>query len=485
MRTPREIRAIVTLALTAAALAAVPAYASAPHIDRVRCYDDCLSGTTVLPGGRVEITGEHFAEDMHAVFPITGAGGGVGTHTTKTRLTTGRTLIARVPDRGRSGKLYVLRGSSRSNFAGVRVGTERAAGELPHTPFDDDGMWIWYVSKSSGGDTDSIIAKARAHDIGTVYVKSGDDRHYWSQFSSSLIRSLKAGGLNVCAWQFVYGDHPRDEAKVAAHAIDKGADCFVIDAEGQYEGKYSSARKYMRRLRAAAGDDYPIALAGFPYVDYHPAFPFSVFFGPGGAQYNLPQAYWRDIGGSVDEILDHTYLWNLPYGKPIRPLGQLYQGPSRKEIMRFRKYSRAEGAPGVSWWDWQEASLKEWRAVGDPMSAFSHPVETGYATLAKGDEGDLVLWAQMHLDAAGESTPLDGEFGSGTKRAVRDFQTSAGLSSTGKVDSTTWTALLGYSLKRGKRLSKASARRTYDVTPRSARLPAKRYEIRPPAERAP
>jgi hypothetical protein len=287
----------------------------------------------------------------------------------------------------------------------------------------------------------------------------------------------------VCAWQYVYGDHPKDEAKVAAHAIEKGADCFVIDAEAHYEGKYSSARKYVRKLRAAAGADYPIALAGFPYVDYHPAFPFSVFFGPGGAQYNLPQAYWRDIGGSVNEILDHTYLWNLPYDRPIRPLGQLYQGPSRKEIMRFRKYSRAEGAPGVSWWDWQEANSSEWRAVGDPLSAFTHPVETDYATLSKGARGDIVFWAQQHLDAAGESTEVDGVFGSKTKSGVRSFQRGVGLAATGKIDSATWTALLSYSLGGGRHLKAAAAPAA--ITPRSARLPAKRNEIRPPSERAP
>jgi hypothetical protein len=483
MRTPRDIRATATLAVALAAVFAVPAAAAAPHIERVRCYDDCLSDTTVLPGGRVEIVGDHFATGMRAVFPITGVGGGVGTRSAKTRLTRRDSLIARVPGNGRSGKLYVLRGGAHSNYSKVRVGTERAAGDPPSTPFDGDGMWIWYVSKSSGGSPDAIVEKARRHGIGTVYVKSGDGTDYWSQFSLSLIQSLKAGGVDVCAWQFVYGDHPKDEAKVAAHAIEKGADCFVIDAEAQYEGKYSSARKYVRKLRRAAGADYPIALAGFPYVDYHPAFPFSVFFGPGGAQYNLPQAYWRDIGGSVDEILDHTYLWNRPYDKPMRPLGQLYQGPSRKEIMRFRKYSRAEGASGVSWWDWQEASSYEWRAVGDPLSAFTHRVETGYATLSKGARGDLVVWAQQHLQAAGKSTAADGVFGSGTKTAVKSFQRGVGLEATGTIDSATWTALLGYSLDR--KLAKASAAGAGATTPRSARLPAKRDEIRPPSERAP
>jgi hypothetical protein len=377
-----------------------------------------------------------------------------------------------------------IRATATLALAMAAVAAAPAAAAEPHTPFDRDGMWVWYVSKSSGGSPDAIVERARKHGVKTVYVKSGDGDDYWSQFSKSLIRSLRAGGLDVCAWQYVYGDRPKDEGKVAAHAIEKGADCFVIDAEAQYEGRYSSARKYVRKVRAAGGDDYPVALAAFPYVDYHPAFPYSVFFGPGGAQYNLPQAYWRDIGGSVNEILDHTYLWNLPYDKPIRPLGQLYQGPSRKEIMRFRKYSRAEGAPGVSWWNWQEADSAEWRALGDPMSAFSHPVETDYAPLSKGARGDLVLWAQQHLRAAGESSPEDGVFGSETKRAVRGLQRRVGLEATGKIDSATWTALLSYSLDGGKR-AKATVTAADDATPRSARLPAKRNEISPPSERAP
>ncbi len=70
----------------------------------------------------------------------------------------------------------------------------------------------------------------------------------------------------------------------------------MIDAEGHYEGRYAQAPTYMRTLRALVGPDYPIALAAFPYVDYHPAFPFSVFLGPGGAQYNAPQLYWKTIG---------------------------------------------------------------------------------------------------------------------------------------------------------------------------------------------
>ena len=81
-----------------------------------------------------------------------------------------------------------------------------------------------------------------------------------------------------------------------------GADCVVIDAESELKGRYAQAQAYMRRLRARVGPDYPLGLTSFPYVHYHPTFPYSVFLGPGGAQFNVPQMYWKTIGVSVDRI---------------------------------------------------------------------------------------------------------------------------------------------------------------------------------------
>ncbi|MBS1879767.1 MAG: hypothetical protein JST31_09655, partial [Actinobacteria bacterium] len=167
------------------------------------------------------------------------------------------------------------------------------------TAFDRQGMWIWYVSRSQGGSVAAIIAQARRAHIGTVYVKSGDGATVWNQFNKSLIGPLHRAGIDVCAWQFVYGNEPVAEANVGAVAVHRGADCLVIDAEADYEGKYASADLYIRTLRAKIGANFPLSLSGFPYVDYHPAFPYSVFLGPGGAQYNQPQMYWKAIETSV------------------------------------------------------------------------------------------------------------------------------------------------------------------------------------------
>ena len=129
-------------------------------------------------------------------------------------------------------------------------------------------MWIWYISASNGGNLASIVATARAHGIGTLFIKSGDGTGTWSQFHSQLVSRLHASGLHVCAWQYVYGNHPVGEAGVSAAAVRAGADCLAIDAESEYEGKYVQAQQYVSALRGRIGARFPVGLAGFPYVDY-------------------------------------------------------------------------------------------------------------------------------------------------------------------------------------------------------------------------
>ncbi len=361
------------------------------------------------------------------------------------------------------------------------------------TPFDRHGMWIWYISRSEGGSLPRIIAKARRFGIGTLYIKSGDAGSVWSQFTRSMIQTFHRAGIDVCAWQFVYGDSPVAEARVGATSVRRGADCLVIDAEGQYEGKYAAADRYVRALRGRIGADFPLSLAGFPYVDYHPSFPYSVFFGRGGATYNQPQMYWRAIETSVRAVYEHTYLFNRVWDHPIYPLGQTYGGAGPKEIQRFRRFMVSYGNLVPSWWDWQETSDAGWRALGRSITkpVFGYRPVTTHPLLRRGSRGDLVVWAQEHLRAAGERVPVTGIFGRITRAAVRDFQTKAGLPVDGAVGTRTWRALLRYEPVRwrwaGRRADKhqgggrggASARAIPPSRPPSASLPARAYEIPP------
>jgi peptidoglycan hydrolase-like protein with peptidoglycan-binding domain len=359
-------------------------------------------------------------------------------------------------------------------------------------PFTGRGMWIWELDSSSQGNLTALVATARQFGVKTLLIKSGDGSTAWPQFNSTLVADLHANGIRACAWQYVYGTHPIFEAEVGAAAVQAGADCLLIDAESEYQGRYVQAQEYVKKLRQLIGQSFPVALAGFPYVDYHPSFPYSVFLGPNGAQFNVPQMYWADIGTGVDEVYSHTYSLNVVYGRPIEPLGEVAGNPPPRQVVRFRQLSRVYGASGVSWWDWQEASVRDWKALGRPISNL-----TGYApqvalpTLSVRGAGgiwggDLVVWAQEHLWSAGIHLRIDGDYRLETQAAVEQFQSEHGLTVTGVVDATTWLALLRYPAARviwstHKRRAVASPARA-ELTlspPSSARLQPLAYEIPP------
>jgi Putative peptidoglycan binding domain len=370
------------------------------------------------------------------------------------------------------------------------VGGVDGAPGVAKTPFNRQGMWVWYVERSHGGSVPAIVRQAKRAGIGTVYIKAGDGANPWTQFSRGLVRALHRGGLSACAWQFVYGDHPVAEARVAAGAVAKGADCFVIDAEGAYEGKYAAADLYVRRLRAKIGARFPLSLAAFPYVDYHPSFPFSVFLGPGGATFNQPQMYWRTIGTSVRKVFEHTYLHNRIWGHPIYPLGQTYEVPGSASLKLFRRFAASYGRLAPSWWSWQETAGREWGALGTRAAARpvnGYRVEVEHPLLKRGSKGDMVVWAQQRLLGAGHDVPVTGLFGKLTAGAVRSFQEAQGLLPDGRIGTDTWESLLRFAPHRVRwsagrvplGAGAGGSRVRPPSRPLSASLPARAYEVGP------
>jgi len=439
-----------------------------PVILDARCVpaSACTSGPhRVQVGGRLQLTGARLRPGLKVLFPAQATKRGRQSRARRLRSVSSRLrrsrsrLIVVVPRGAGSGRIVVVAGGRRSRPFGpiyvVRATRKSkvpppatpgsgSAGSPSGSPFDGAGMWIWYVSQSDGGSANAIASHAKSAGIGTVFVKSGDgSTNYWTQFSSDFVSALKAQGLKVCAWQYVYGRFPEGEADLGAKAVQAGADCLVIDAESEYEGRYGPAQRYIRKLRADVGPDFPVGLASFPYVDYHPNLPYSVFMGPGGAQYNAPQMYWKAIGTSVDTVYAHTWMHNRIYGRALFPLGQTYQDPPSSDLTRFRQLALGYGFTGLSWWDWQETSQRGWSALSAPA-----PAPTGftpadaYPSLGPGAKGDEVIWLQQHLATAVSSTPINGSFDSSTQQALSSFQSSKGLPPTGRTDPATWQAVL-------------------------------------------
>ncbi|MHB1860807.1 MAG: peptidoglycan-binding domain-containing protein [Solirubrobacteraceae bacterium] len=414
-----------------------------------------------MQGGQLQVSGRSVGAGMGVLFASRSKGKPLGpgaknaprAHLRKTK----QGLLVAIPKLARTGRIaVVIAGRRHTNLYGPIVITNKrlhppvvekttVIGPSPTgTAFDGQGMWIWYISKSAGGNIAAIIEQAKAAGLSTLYVKSSDGTNWWSQFSPELVADVHAAGLKICAWQYVYGTDPLAEAELGAKAAQTGADCLVIDAESEYEGRYSSAQQYMEALRTKVGPNYPVGLASFPYVNYHEAFPYSVFLGPNGAQFNLPQMYWKDIGTSVAQVYAVTYEQNLIYRREIEPLGQSFENPGGSELVAFRSLAGAYGASGLSFWDWQETTASGWAALVAPLdSELSVPSPEATAPLlGKGATGDQVLWMQEHLASVYPTQPITGIFETTTLTNLEAFQASKAIPATGRTDSSTWGALL-------------------------------------------
>jgi hypothetical protein len=441
-----------------AALAPSPALAThrpKPHLTRIRCVPvskpSCKSGVKVVIGEQLRFQGKGIYKGMRVFFRWP-----KGTLIVRMKKQ-GPAWVVRVPAGTRSGRtsVYIRNGKGkRSNVIHISVTAPpkppgpppAATGGLPAI-FSGAGMWIWELPKSEGGDAAAIAARAQAAGISTVFVKSSDGAtSRWAQFNTVLVQNLHAYGLHVCAWQYVYGSDPAGEAALGADAVAAGADCLVIDAEKEYEGEYAQAQTFMFDLRSAVGPAYPIGFTSFPYVDYHGALPYSVFLGPGGAQANLPQVYWKTIGGTVDAVSAHTLAANRIYGTPIAPLGQAYDNPPQADIERFRAIWAGYGSGGISWWSWQSAAQPAWDAIAAPVFPVIQP-DPGWPPLAKGSKGDQVVWLQQHLKSYDLTLTVDGQFSAATDAALRSFQASKGLPVTGAADAATWQQVLALPLQ--------------------------------------
>ena len=229
-------------------------------------------------------------------------------------------------------------------------------------------------------------------------------------------------------------------------AVADGADCLVIDAESEYEGRYAAAQRYVQALRAGVGPDYPLGLTSFPYVDYHPRLPYSVFLAPGGAQANLPQVYWKAIGGTVDAVSAHTVAHNRLYGVAIAPLGQAYDNPSPVDIARFRALWAATEAPGCRGGRGSPAARRAVDRAGDRQSRRWRrriPAGRRWRPATR-----VTRWSgcSSTSESFDPTVVPTAAFDAATDRALRALQAARGLPVTGTTDPSTWQAVLSLPL---------------------------------------
>jgi hypothetical protein len=251
------------------------------------------------------------------------------------------------------------------------------------------GWFIWQIPKCEGGNPAAIADRAAQSGCTHVLIKIAE-RAFGFGFDAAgrdlippLVEALRARGLQVWGWHYVYGDNSTGEANAAVQRVRQlKLDGYVIDAEREYKqpGKSGSARTFMKILRAGLPNTL-VALSSYRYPSYHPQLPWSAFLET--CDLNMPQVYWeqahnpdQQLARSVAEFANKSLVG---FVRPVVPTGSAYGTPSpawratAADINKFYGKALALGLPAANLYSWDYAGAAANRDLWDAAAGFNWP----------------------------------------------------------------------------------------------------------------
>jgi hypothetical protein len=309
------------------------------------------------------------------------------------------------------------------------------------------GWFIWQIPRCERGSPAAIATKAVEAGATHVLLKVaertypfGFDKH-GNDLVPAVTLALKQHGLQVWGWHYVYGDRPKDEARVAIRrTLQLQLDGYVIDAEIEYRqpGKAAAARAFMAALREGLPASTLVALSSYRFPSLHRQLPWRTFLE--GCDYAMPQVYWeqahnpeQQLARSVAEFSDPGVVGVV---RPVVPTGAAYGTGSwratAKDITKFLAKARALGLPAANLYSWDYAAsqgnIELWAAAAEFDWA---------ARLADLPDDDL---AELYITALNSGDP---------RQVVALYHANAGYVTArhtllGKEDLARWFAFLLY-----------------------------------------
>jgi hypothetical protein len=297
------------------------------------------------------------------------------------------------------------------------------------------GFYIWQISRIAGGNPATIAGFAQAAGIDHVIIKVADGKYTYGiskgvDLVPGLVGQMRARGIKVWGWQYVYGASPKAEAdKAVARVKQLNLDGFVVDAEGQFkaDGMAIQAEKYMKQLRAGL-PNHVIALSSYRYPSVHKAFPFTTFLKY--CDIAMPQVYWQGSSNSAEQLVkSYNEYKNLNPSRPYIPTGSAYSygdwTATPAQVTAFLGKAKELGLKGANFWEFQTARDNggglwnaiqnfDWKTGGTTtppvndtgftkedqvyqayIEALNQGDATAVASLFDGDYGKLVIGNQL------------------------------------------------------------------------------------------
>lgn len=224
------------------------------------------------------------------------------------------------------------------------------------------GYFIWQIPYCEHGAVKTIANLAEQSGFTHILIKVADGAYSYNVYDGNdlvpaLVTALKARGIKVWGWHYIYGDYPKKEADKAIERINSlDLEGYALDVELEYkeDGKDAAATTFMKRLRNSL-PNLPVALCSYRYPSYHPKVPWKIFLE--SCDYNMPQVYWEQSHNPAAQLTRCVTEFQAmtPY-RPIIPVGSAYirgaWAPTTADILEFMQTAQSLGLTAANFWEW-------------------------------------------------------------------------------------------------------------------------------------
>ena len=240
------------------------------------------------------------------------------------------------------------------------------------------GMYVWQIRNCEGGDIKKIARLAVEARLQHVLIKVADSATPFNVTSGGrdlayeLTQALKAKGISVWGWHYIYGYYPVLEAQVALRRIEKlGLEGYVLDVEKEFKRPQAreAAKQFFKRFYAGGTVNIPVALSSYRYPELHREIPWDIFLS--NCQVNIPQVYWMGSTNAGEQLRECADQFNKITQLPMIPTGAAFteRGWSAKpaEITDFLRTAKSMGFSGANFWEWSHARAapSSWKVISD------------------------------------------------------------------------------------------------------------------------
>jgi hypothetical protein len=230
-----------------------------------------------------------------------------------------------------------------------------------------------------------------------------------------VIAALRAQGIDVWGWHYVYGDEAQREAEAAIRRVRALAlDGYVIDAEGEYKrpGKAAAARIFMHTLRAGL-PNLPVALSSYRYPALHPQLPWREFLEQ--CDWAMPQVYWERMHNPDQQlarvVAEYANAELVGHVRPVVPTGSAYGAgdwqATPADLTQFLNKAVALKLPAANFYSWDYARAPQRTALWEAVKKFAWPTPTADIVeqwVAALNTGDVSALLRLYHPTAGHVT---------------------------------------------------------------------------------